>query len=384
MFYIINTLSPSYHQMSLDELFGADEVIPSIINDNFTNTHTRRVEHISDAARKNVSPDKMIADLAVFNRRWDYLREKPRDDLYRSFKIPKKTRGFREINAPQDELMTALRELKMILENIFVPKGYAVYHTSAFAYLKGRNPYDCVTRHQQNESKWKVSLDFHDFFGSVTLDFTMRMFSSVYPYCLITENPRGREELEKALELGFLHGGLPQGTPLSPFITNVIMVPIDFTLANTLRNFDQNSFVYTRYADDIFISSKFNFDYKKVQGLVLKTIKDFDAPFTLNCEKTKYGSSAGSNWILGLMLNKDNAITVGAKNKRRLKAQMSSYLMDRKNGVPWSVQEIQEMEGYRSYVQSIEKETMTKIIEYLNKRFSADYNAYIKADLKAG
>lgn len=383
MFYIINTLSPSYHQMSLDELFSADDAIPVAVSNDFTNTHTRCVEKFSKAALDKADVNKMLGSLIQFNKRWDYLREKPRESLYETFRIPKKTKGFREINAPNEELKQALRELKFLLESVFIPNGTAVYHTSAFAYIKGRNPYACVKRHQQNESKWKVALDFHDFFGSVTLDYTMKMLSCIYPYCFLTMFPDGREELEKALELGFLHGGLPQGTPLSPFLTNVIMIPIDYTLANALHDFDKHSFVYTRYADDIFISSKYNFNYKNVQSLVLKTIKDFEAPFTLNCDKTKYGSSAGSNWMLGLMLNKNNDITVGAKNKRRLKSQMSNYLMDRKNGVRWGMQEILEMEGYRSYVSSVEKDTMTQIISYLNKRFGTDYAACVKADLAA-
>ncbi|MCL2052843.1 MAG: hypothetical protein FWG90_00155 [Oscillospiraceae bacterium] len=42
-------------------------------------------------------------------------------------------------------------------------------------------------------------------------------------------------ELQKALSLCFSNGGLPQGTPISPFITNVMMIPLDHKLSNSLR-----------------------------------------------------------------------------------------------------------------------------------------------------
>lgn len=37
-----------------------------------------------------------------------------------------------------------------------------------------------------------------------------------------------------------------------------MMIPVDFKLSNTLRNFEKQSFIYTRYADDFIISSKYD------------------------------------------------------------------------------------------------------------------------------
>ena len=49
------------------------------------------------------------------------------------------------------------------------------------------------------------------------------------------------------------------------------------------------------------------------------------------------------------MLNKDNEITIGHKNKKRFRAMVCSYLLDRQNGTPWSLHDVQVLAGLMSY-----------------------------------
>jgi len=137
------------------------------------------------------------------------------------------------------------------------------------------------------------------------------MLSQLFPFSEIVRYTVGKMELTKALSLCFLNDGLPQGTPISPFITNVMMIAIDHKISNSLRNFDNRRFVYTRYADDLLLSCKIDFDMNKVQQFVIDTLAEFNAPFTIKKEKIRYGSAAGRNWNLGLMLNNENQITIG-------------------------------------------------------------------------
>ena len=188
--------------------------------------------------------------------------------------------------------------------------------------------------------------------------------------------------LSEALELAFLDGALPQGTPLSPLLTNIIMIPVDFKLANTLREYNHQRFVYTRYADDFLVSSRYQFSFREIEALIISTLADFGAPFTINPGKTRYGSSAGSNWNLGVMLNKDNQITVGYKKKRQFQAMLASYVMDRRNGTPWDKTDIRVMEGYRNYYRMIEKETIDAMVKHVGDKFGVDIVALIKTDLK--
>ena len=275
--------------------------------------------------------------------------------------------------------MDALRRLKTIFEEDF----HVLYHTSAFAYVRKRSTIDAVKRHQSNESRWFGKYDLSNFFGSTTLDFVIKMFSMIYPFSEVVKESVGLEELRTALELAFLDGGLPQGTPISPLITNVMMIPVDYKLANGLREYNHQRFVYTRYADDFLISSKYTFSFRDIENYIINTLKEFDAPFTIKSQKTRYGSSAGSNWNLGVMLNKDNEITIGHKRKRQFQAMLASYVMDKQHGTDWDRSDIQAMEGYRNYYRMVEGESIDKLVEHIGKKFNVNIVQLIKDDLRA-
>ena len=368
MIYITVKQSPTFHQLTLEELLFNTYNGSLTEYKNGANTKTYERSSVSFRFEKGVNIWGLIETLRGFNSSVESLRSVERSTLYKSFYIPKKTGGLRSINAPQPELMDALRRLKTIFEEQF----HALYHTSAFAYIKNRCTIDAIKRHQSNESKWFAKLDLHDFFGSTTLDFVMQMFSMVYPFSEIVMYPVGKKALQDALELAFLNGGLPQGTPISPLITNIMMIPIDYKLSKGFRDFDRQRYIYTRYADDFIISSRYEFDIHKVEGFVKETLAAFNAPFSLNEKKTRYGSSAGSNWNLGVMLNKDNEITIGHKKKRQFKSMLHNYIVDKQNGVQWSKEDLYAIQGLYSYYAMVEKDTIDAMIAHINEKMAVN------------
>lgn len=378
MVYITVMQSPIYHQMTLEEFLFQNFQAQTILNTNVSNTRTYAYETVSEHFTSRIDTDALIRKLVRFNDQTEALRAQERNTLYETFHIPKKSGGLRRIDAPKPELMNALRNLKTIFEEDF----HALYHTSAFAYVKNRCTVDAVKRHQKNNSKWFGKLDLHDFFGSTTLDYVIKMFSMVFPFSEIVKFPNGEAELRKALDLAFLNGGLPQGTPLSPLITNVMMIPVDYKLANAFRDFDKQRFIYTRYADDFIISSKVDFDVHRVEKLVVDTLHEFGAPFTINESKTRYGSSAGRNWNLGVMLNKDNEITVGHKKKRQFQSMLYNYITDKRKGISWPREDIQTMQGLHSYYRMVEPETIDAIVKHTNEKMETDVLRLIKDDLR--
>ena len=378
MVYITVMQSPIYHQMTLEEFLFQSFQAPTILNTNVSNTRTYAYETVSEHFTSRIDTDALIRKLVRFNEQTEALRAQERSTLYETFHIPKKSGGLRRIDAPKPELMNALRNLKTIFEEDF----HALYHTSAFAYVKNRCTVDAVKRHQKNNSKWFGKLDLHDFFGSTTLDYVIKMFSMVFPFSEIVKFPNGEAELRKALDLAFLNGGLPQGTPLSPLITNVMMIPVDYKLANAFRDFDKQRFIYTRYADDFIISSKVDFDVHRVEKLVVDTLHEFGAPFTINESKTRYGSSAGRNWNLGVMLNKDNEITVGHKKKRQFQSMLYNYITDKRKGISWPREDVQTMQGLHSYYRMVESETIDAIVKHTNEKMETDVLRLIKDDLR--
>lgn len=378
MVYITVMQSPIYHQMTLEEFLFQNFQAQTILNTNVSNTRTYAYETVSEHFTSRIDTDALIRKLVCFNDQTEALRAQERSTLYETFHIPKKSGGLRRIDAPKPELMNALRNLKTIFEEDF----HALYHTSAFAYVKNRCTVDAVKRHQKNNSKWFGKLDLHDFFGSTTLDYVIKMFSMVFPFSEIVKFPNGEAELRKALDLAFLNGGLPQGTPLSPLITNVMMIPVDYKLANAFRDFDKQRFIYTRYADDFIISSKVDFDVHRVEKLVVDMLHEFGAPFTINESKTRYGSSAGRNWNLGVMLNKDNEITVGHKKKRQFQSMLYNYITDKRKGISWPREDIQTMQGLHSYYRMVEPETIDAIVKHTNEKMEIDVLRLIKDDLR--
>lgn len=302
---------------------------------------------------------------------------------YNTFWIPKKSgSGLRQIDAPTENLKAALTQLKIMFERFM---NYNTYHTSAYAYIQKRCTVDLVKKLQYNKSRWILKLDFSNFFGSVNMDFTMKQLSKIFPFSEYVKTDRGKTALYNCLKLCFLDGHLPQGTPISPLLTNIIMIPIDFKLSNAfykqateITEFDkadddrQYRLIYTRYADDIFIGAHRGFRYKNVLQYIDQVLKEEDAPFAVKPEKTRYGSTAGKNWILGLMYNQDGNITIGHKKKKQIEAMIHNFAMDYVNGKSLHANDVQAVLGNISYFASIENDYAMQIIQKYNKKFCFD------------
>lgn len=376
MTYIVTPLSPVYHQMTIEELLSLAEYKPGVVRMNKGSTRTYVVEELSWSRRTKLRLASLINSLRVFNEKHaDLHAVEDRHTLYQFFYRPKRDgHGMRKISAPNPALSDALRELKTIFETEF----NALHHTSAFGYVRGRGVVDVAKKHQQNESRWFGHFDLHDFFGSTTKEFVLQQMGKIYPFSEVMKVRSGAEELSKAIDLAFLDGGLPQGTPISPLITNLMMIPFDFIVTKRLRDFEKQSFVYTRYADDFVISSKYDFKIEKIQELILEELRKQNAPFSLNTDKTKYNSSSGRNWILGVMLNKDNQITIGYKRKKNFISMLRNFAVSMNDGKVWGVEEVQYVLGLYSYYRMIEREEIDKTVAKVNEKFSCDIIAQMK------
>jgi len=133
----------------------------------------------------------------------------------------------------------------------------------------------------------------------------------------------------------------------------------------------------------LLISCKIDFDKDKIQKFVSDTLTEFNAPFSIKPEKTRYGSSAGKNWNLGVMLNKNNEITLGHKRKKEFKAMISNYMRDRKSGNGWDRHDIQVLGGLISYYRMVEKEYINYVLKQYSDKHGEDVERAIKADLSA-
>lgn len=378
-YYITVNREPRVYQLTFEDImYGLDES-KLVLQKDTRDTTTWKVDAINRRLVEKTDFDAMQAALRGFVERYQGLiAVEDKSTLYRSFKIPKRSGGLRQIDAPNDDLKRALYDLKMILEKKF----YMSYHTSAFAYVHGRSTIDSVKRHQQNKSRWFLKTDMRHFFPSTSPEFLMKMLCMTFPFCTFVEYDWGnRELLEKALSLCFLNGGLPQGTPTSPMLTNAMMIPIDHAISKMCHEY-QPHLCYTRYADDILISSEYSFKWTDVQSKLIAILNSFDAPFSLHPDKTRYGSSAGRNWNLGVMLNAENKITIGHEKKKVFKAMVFQFMTDDARGIAWGLEDVQHFLGLISYYRMVEKESIDTILATYSAKFQKDVEATAKALLK--
>jgi RNA-directed DNA polymerase len=237
---------------------------------------------------------------------YNHTYEGTKKDHFEIFQIPKATGGFRTIKAPDKDLKERYSSILYNLQHQINLKA----HEAAFAYVPAKSTKHAVQQHQQNNSMFFLKVDIKGFFDNCSEELVIRQLDQIFP---LNHNPTLVRELAK---FAALDDGLPQGTPLSPFLTNLIMIPFDYEMASLA---EQWNFVYTRYADDILISKVDGFRFKDITGKIEKYFVKLDYPFELKNEKTRYGNRNGNNWNLGLMLNKDNKITLGHELKHRLK-----------------------------------------------------------------
>lgn len=143
---------------------------------------------------------------------------------------------WRPITAPKQEWKMAQNLILTAIEIALESSSEAV----------GFEPRKCIfdnaKRHRGN--KYKLLIDIKDAFGMVRFEQVLHVFKSL-----------GLQAKEADMLARFvtLKGKLPQGFPASPKILNLAMRPLDKRLAKLC---EKVGLVYSRYADDITISSK--------------------------------------------------------------------------------------------------------------------------------
>lgn len=402
--YVTYKAPPKTRQITIDEILAGivDCQKYKYISDG-TSTVTVCREELTPKLKSITNVSAMIQSLKEFNEKYDGLeKETDMSVHYTHYEIPKKTGGLRPIDAPDKILSDALNELQALLKSFML----ADYHTAAYAYVPGRSTLSAVKKHQEGhiktkinketgvsetvvyENNWSVKFDFHGFFPSSNPEFIYGMMSVIYPFALIMKDEEGDRELKKAMNICFLRNGLPQGSPLSPWLTNVMMIPFDHLLSRKIRHDfkmkdgKSRDFTYTRYADDITISCYLSFDPMEMQDVIKNILNYIHAPFTLNEKKTHYGNRHSSkNWVLGLMWNQDNEITVGWRNIKSLKLMLGGYITCKKAGTPWAIEDVQELNGLISYYTMVEKDRIEVLISKIDEKYQVDVKKMIKADL---
>ena len=291
----------------------------------FPNTSRIKVKHEINAAN-----NKLYQIIRY------YLHTDPTPQYsYKTFQIPKRSGGMREICAPEDKL----KELQSQILKIITKDMKFLPHNAAHGFTRKRNCKTSLEVHRAHGSRWFLKLDIKDFFPNTTEEVLRKSMSKVYPFCCM------HADLKEALiKVCTKDGATPQGAPTSPLLTNMVMVPKDVKITKYCK---EHGLVYTRYADDILISSRVSFDWQQVQ----KDISEMLGYYVIKEEKTRYGSFNGRNWNLGLMYNNKFEITVGHKKKQLVKNMIHNYMTKEEQHTYETWYKLLGIVGYCAYIE---------------------------------
>ena len=269
-------------------------------------------------------------------------------NFYRQFKIPKRKGGFRTITAPCESLKQMQSLQKMFIEDTLK----VLPHNASHAYTKQRGIKTNAEVHQ--DSRYFLNIDMKDFFPSHSPEFVKQQLLKITPLLYFPEY------VTLLIELAEFEGGLPQGTPLSPLLTNLCCVELDYNLTTKLYHYynqrtDHKAMIhYTRYADDCTFSSVHHFKAHEVVELVKEVLEDSHYPYTIHPEKTKFTTHKGKNRVTGLKINAENQITVGYEEKRKLKSDIHNVLRDIEEQNYPKKEVITQLVGWLAFLHDIE------------------------------
>lgn len=269
--------------------------------------------------------------------------------------IPKKNGGVRTIYHPASKVkLIQYWLINSILINLPI-------HEAAYAFIKNRSIKKNALRHASARNKYYVKIDLKDFFPSIHYD------DFEYAFKKYRDHIDYPEKLDSEL-LPLIKGvcfisdlTLPIGFPTSPFIANFVAREFDEKLTKNLNSIDRLNATYTRYADDIIISTNKKGASKQIINSVKSTLRNIKPDFKINPKKIKICSASGGSIIVtGLKVCDDFHITLHKKTKDNVRLLLS--LLSKGN---LKKDDYNKLSGYISYTKSIDPHFYTK----LNRRF---------------
>lgn len=236
------------------------------------------------------------------------------------------------------------------------------------AYESGTSIVTNASQHSQNEHL--LVADIKKFFPSIKRDKVEEYFRAFrYTEATTGEDLRlSDREVRALVELVCMKGSLPMGSPSSPIIANRVMRPIDYEIIAKLSGYC----VYTRYADDICISSNY-FISTEVIEMLDEVLKEHS--LRLNRRKCHFSGKGTRKAVTGVYITPEGNLSIGRNRKRQLKKMIYEYQVNN-DGNP------EEIIGYINFCKSIDPKYVAKVLtKYSNygkmdvmKKLTLDFN----------
>jgi RNA-directed DNA polymerase len=234
----------------------------------------------------------------------------------RQVEIPKLSGGMRKLGIPTVTDRIIQQAISQVLSSIFDRN----FSNHSFGFRPKRNAHQALKLASEYVEEGKstvIDMDLKCFFDEVNHDRLMYRLSQT-----ITDKPLLRL-IRKYLQSGVLSGGLhqqrqkgtPQGSPLSPLLSNIVLNELDEEL-------ERRGHSFVRYADDFSIFVHSQRAGERVKG----SISDFvirQLRLKVNEQKSVVCRSHQTK-LLGYTIHRDGSLGVAEDSLKRLKSKVRS------------------------------------------------------------
>ncbi len=193
--------------------------------------------------------------------------------------IPKPQGGVRTLGIPT----LTDRLIQQALHQVLLPIFEAGFSESSYGFRPGRNAHQAIKAARQYVAAGRrvvVDMDLEKFFDRVNHDLLMQKLSTKI------DDGRVLRLIRRYLEAGMMADGMvsqrtegtPQGGPLSPLLSNILLTELD-------RELERRGHAFCRYADDCNIYVKSQQAGERVMASITRFLAD-TLKLTVNAAKS--------------------------------------------------------------------------------------------------